>query len=55
MIHSRHFTALTGTAALGAMFAACGSKRLRRRLPPPTASRLIAGAYDNLSGELEVD
>ena len=54
MIHSRrHFIALTGTAALGAMLAACGSKKTAEATPSPTASASIAGAYDNLSGELK--
>ena len=54
MIHSRrHFIALTGTAALGAMFAACGSKKTAEATASPTASASIAGAYDNLSGELK--
>lgn len=54
MIHSRrHFIALTGTAALGAMLAACGSKKTEAATASPTASASIAGAYDNLSGELK--
>lgn len=54
MIHSRrHFIALTGTAALGAMLAACGSKKTEEAAASPTASASIAGAYDNLSGELK--
>lgn len=54
MIHSRrHFIALTGTAALGAMLAACGSKKTEEATVSPTASASIAGAYDNLSGELK--
>ena len=54
MIHSRrHFIALTGTAALGAMLAACGSKKTAEATASPTASASIAGAYDNLSGELK--
>ena len=54
MIHSRrHFIALTGTAALGAMLAACGSKKTEEATASPTASASIAGAYDNLSGELK--
>lgn len=54
MIHSRrHFVALTGTAALGAMLAACGSKKTAEATASPTASASIAGAYDNLSGELK--
>lgn len=54
MIHSRrHFIAFTGTAALGAMLAACGSKKTAEATPSPTASASIAGAYDNLSGELK--
>ena len=54
MIHSRrHFIALTGTAALGAMFAACGSKKTAEATASPTPSASIAGAYDNLSGELK--
>ena len=39
MIHSRrHFIALTGTAALGAMLAACGSKKTEEATASPTAS-----------------
>lgn len=54
MIHSRrHFIAFTGTAALGAMLAACGSKKTAEATASPTASASIAGAYDNLSGELK--
>lgn len=54
MIHSRrHFIALTGTAALGAMLAACGSKKTEEATASPAASASIAGAYDNLSGELK--
>lgn len=54
MIHSRrHFIALTGTAALGAMLAACGSKKTAEATASPTASASIAGAHDNLSGELK--
>ena len=54
MIHSRrHFIALTGTAALGAMLAACGSKKTAEATASPTASASIEGAYDNLSGELK--
>lgn len=54
MIHSRrHFIALTGTAALGAMLTACGSKKTAEATASPTASASIAGAYDNLSGELK--
>lgn len=54
MIHSRrHFIALTGTAALGAMLAACGSKKTEEATASPTPSASIAGAYDNLSGELK--
>lgn len=54
MIHSRrHFIALTGTAALGAMLAACGSKKTEEATASPIASASIAGAYDNLSGELK--
>lgn len=54
MIHSRrHFIALTGTAALSAMLAACGSKKTAEATASPTASASIAGAYDNLSGELK--
>lgn len=54
MIHSRrHFIALTGTAALDAMLAACGSKKTEEATASPTASASIAGAYDNLSGELK--
>ena len=54
MIHSRrHFIVLTGTAALGAMLAACGSKKTEEATASPTASASIAGAYDNLSGELK--
>lgn len=54
MIHSRrHFIALTGTATLGAMLAACGSKKTAEATASPTASASIAGAYDNLSGELK--
>lgn len=54
MIHSRrHFIALTGTAALGTMLAACGSKKTEEATASPTASASIAGAYDNLSGELK--
>lgn len=54
MIHSRrHFIALTGTAALGAMLAACGSKKTEEATASPTATASIAGAYDNLSGELK--
>lgn len=54
MIHSRrHFIALTGTAALGAMLAACGSKKTAEATASPTLSASIAGAYDNLSGELK--
>lgn len=54
MIHSRrHFIALTGTAALGAMLAACGFKKTAEATASPTASASIAGAYDNLSGELK--
>ncbi|WP_314893605.1 DUF6318 family protein [Rothia mucilaginosa] len=54
MIHSRrHFIALTGTAALGAMLAACGSKKTAEATASPTATASIAGAYDNLSGELK--
>lgn len=54
MIHSRrHFIALTGTAALGAMLAACGSKKTAEATASPTSSASIAGAYDNLSGELK--
>ena len=54
MIHSRrHFIALTGTAALGAMLAACGSKKTEEATASPTASASIAGAYENLSGELK--
>ena len=54
MIHSRrHFIALTGTAALGAMLAACGSKKTAEATASPTASASVAGAYDNLSGELK--
>lgn len=54
MIHSRrHFIALTGTAALGAMLAACGSKKTAKATASPTPSASIAGAYDNLSGELK--
>lgn len=54
MIHSRrHFIALTGTAALGAMLAACGSEKTEEATASPTASASIAGAYDNLSGELK--
>ena len=54
MIHSRrHFIALTGTAALGAMLAACGSKKTAEATASPTASASIAGPYDNLSGELK--
>ena len=54
MIHSRrHFIALTGTAALGAMLAACGSKKTAEATASPTTSASIAGAYDNLSGELK--
>lgn len=54
MIHSRrHFIALTGTAALGAILAACGSKKTEEATASPTASASIAGAYDNLSGELK--
>lgn len=54
MIHSRrHFIALTGTAALGAMLAACGSKKTAEATASPTPSASIAGAYDNLSGELK--
>ena len=54
MIHSRrHFIALTGTAALGAMLAACGSKKTAEATASPTVSASIAGAYDNLSGELK--
>ena len=54
MIHSRrHFIAFTGTAALGAMLAACGSKKTEEATASPTASASIAGAYDNLSGELK--
>lgn len=54
MIHSRrHFIALTGTAALGAMLAACGSKKTAEATASPTTSASVAGAYDNLSGELK--
>ena len=54
MIHSRrHFIALTGTAALGAMLAACGSKKTAEATASPTPSASIAGAYDTLSGELK--
>lgn len=54
MIHSRrHFIAFTGTAALGAMLAACGSKKTAEATASPTPSASIAGAYDNLSGELK--
>ena len=54
MIHSRrHFIALTGTAALGAMLTACGSKKTAEATASPTPSASIAGAYDNLSGELK--
>lgn len=54
MIHSRrHFIALTGTAALGSMLAACGSKKTAEATASPTPSASIAGAYDNLSGELK--
>ena len=54
MIHSRrHFIAFTGTAALGAMLAACGSKKTEEATASPTPSASIAGAYDNLSGELK--
>ena len=54
MIHSRrHFIAFTGTAALGAMLAACGSTKTAEATASPTASASIAGAYDNLSGELK--
>ena len=54
MIHSRrHFIALTGTAAMGTMLAACGSKKTAEATASPTASASIAGAYDNLSGELK--
>ena len=54
MIHSRrHFIALTGTAAMGTMLAACGSKKTAEATASPTASATIAGAYDNLSGELK--
>ena len=54
MIHSRrHFIALTGTAALGAMLAACGSKKTAEATASPTASASVAGLYDNLSGELK--
>ena len=54
MIHSRrHFIALTGTAALDAMLAACGSKKTAEATASPTPSASIAGAYDNLSGELK--
>lgn len=54
MIHSRRrFFAVTGTAALGAMLAACGSKNTSTATASTTASTTIAGAYDNLSGELK--
>lgn len=54
MIHSRRrFFAVTGTAALGAMLAACGSKSTSTAIASATASATIAGAYDNLSGELK--
>lgn len=54
MIHSRRrFFAVTGTAALGAMLAACGSKSASTATASATASATIAGAYDNLSGELK--
>ena len=54
MIHSRRrFFAATGTAALGAMLAACGSKSTSTATASATASATIAGAYDNLSGELK--
>ena len=54
MIHSRRrFFAVTGTAALGAMLAACGSKSTSTATASATASAPIAGAYDNLSGELK--
>ena len=54
MIHSRrHFIAFTGAAALGAMLAACGSKKTAEATASPTPSASIAGAYDNLSGELK--
>ena len=54
MIHSRrHFIAFTGTAALGAMLAACGSTKTAEATASPTPSASIAGAYDNLSGELK--
>ena len=54
MIHSRRrFFAVTGTAALGAMLAACGSKSTSTATASATASATIAGAYDNLSGELK--
>lgn len=54
MIHSRRrFFAVTGTAALGAMLAACGSKNTSTATASTTASATIAGAYDNLSGELK--
>ena len=54
MIHSRrHFIALTGTVAMGTMLAACGSKKTAEATASPTASASIAGAYDNLSGELK--
>lgn len=54
MIHSRRrFFAVTGTAALGAMLAACGSKGTSTATASATASATIAGAYDNLSGELK--
>ena len=54
MIHSRRrFFAVTGTAALGAMLAACGSKNTSTATASATASATIAGAYDNLSGELK--
>lgn len=54
MIHSRRrFFAVTGTVALGAMLAACGSKSTSTATASATASATIAGAYDNLSGELK--
>lgn len=54
MIHSRRrLFAVTGTAALGAMLAACGSKSTSTATASATASATIAGAYDNLSGELK--